>query len=279
MLKVAITHDVDRTQKTYQFITHSLKALSDLDFSKFANQVKSIFLPDKYWGFDELINIESGFNIKSTFFFLNESLSFDLFSPSNWELSLGRYNINDSKITDIIIFLDKHGWEIGLHGSFNSYKDRKLLLREKEILENILGHEIIGTRQHYLNLTDSTWNIQSSIGLKYDTSWGLNKDIGFKDNKIKPFRPFKNEFLVIPMTIMDTPFVNNKNKWENLKRIIDKIIEEDSILVINWHTNYYDESEFPNYKSDFIKIIEECKNYNATFYTLKEYYSQFQYMF
>ena len=50
MLKVAITHDVDRTQKTYQFITHSLKALSNLDFIKFATQIKSIFLPNKYWG-------------------------------------------------------------------------------------------------------------------------------------------------------------------------------------------------------------------------------------
>ena len=279
MLKVAITHDVDRTKKTYQYITHSLKALGNLDFIKLANQVKSILLPDKYWGFDEIIKIESEFNIKSTFYFLNESLSFDFFHPSNWELSLGRYNINDSKIIDIINFLDKNGWEVGLHGSFNSYKDRELLLREKKILENILGHEIVGTRQHYLNLNEITWNIQFSIGLKYDTSWGLNKDIGFKENKIKPFKPFKNEFLVVPMTIMDTPFVNSKNKWDNLKRIIDKIIKDGSILVINWHTNYYDELEFPNYKNDFIKIIEECKNYNATFYTLKEYYFKFQSMY
>lgn len=275
MLKVAITHDVDRTKKTYQYITHSLKALSNLDFIKLANQIKSFVLPNKYWGFDEIIKIESAFNIKSTFFFLNESLSFDLFSPSNWELSLGRYNINDPKIIEIINFLDKNGWEIGLHGSFNSFKDRKLLLREKEILENILKHEIVGIRQHYLNLAEDTWNIQFGTGLKYDTSWGLNKDVGFKENKIKPFKPFKNEFLVIPMTIMDTPFVNSKKKWDNLKRIIDRIIEEDSILVINWHTNYYDELEFPNYKNDFIKIIEECKNYQATFYTLKEYYSEF----
>jgi peptidoglycan/xylan/chitin deacetylase (PgdA/CDA1 family) len=272
MLKVALSHDVDRTKKTYQYLTHSLKALSKFNIKDMLTEIGTIFSQNKYWGFDEILKIENDFDVKSTFFFLNETIPFNLFSPSNWQLSLGRYNINSPEIINIIKYLDKNGWEIGLHGSYSSYEDKNLLASEKFILESITGHEILGIRQHYLNLSQNTWKFQNDIGLKYDTSWGLNNDIGFKENRIKPFHPFNNEFLVIPMSIMDIAFVDAKNKWEKFKTIIDKTISENSILVINWHTNYFNEIEFPNYKSDYIKIIEECKKYNSKFYTLRDYY-------
>jgi peptidoglycan/xylan/chitin deacetylase (PgdA/CDA1 family) len=272
MLKVALSHDVDRTKKTYQYLTHSLKAVSKFNIKDMLTEIGTIFTPNKYWGFDEILKIENDFNVKSTFFFLNETIPFNLFNPSNWQLSLGRYKINSPEIINIIKYLDKNGWEIGLHGSYSSYEDKKLLAWEKTILESITEHEILGIRQHYLNLSQNTWKFQNEIGLKYDSSWGLNKDIGFKENRIKPFKPFDNEFLVIPMSIMDVTFVNVKNKWEKFKTIVDKTVKENSILVINWHTNYFNEIEFPNYKADYIKIIEECKKYNSKFYTLIDYY-------
>lgn len=46
----------------------------------------------------------------------------------------------------------------------------------------------------------------------------------------------------------------------------------DSLLVINWHTNNYNEDEYPNFKKDYLRIIEECNKMNAQFYTVKEYY-------
>jgi peptidoglycan/xylan/chitin deacetylase (PgdA/CDA1 family) len=272
MLKVALSHDVDRTKKTYQYLTHSLKALSKFNIKDVLTEIGTIFTPNKYWGFDEILKIENDFDVKSTFFFLNETIPFNLFSPSNWQLSLGRYKINSSEIINIIKYLDKNGWEIGLHGSYSSHENKNLLASEKSILESITGHEILGIRQHYLNLSQNTWKFQNDIGLKYDTSWGLNNDIGFRENRFKPFHPFNNEFLVIPMSIMDIAFVDAKNKWEKFKTIIDTTISENSILVINWHTNYFNEIEFPNYKTDYIKIIEECKKYNSRFYTLKDYY-------
>jgi peptidoglycan/xylan/chitin deacetylase (PgdA/CDA1 family) len=272
MLKIALSHDVDRIKKTYQYLTRSLKAISEFNIKGILTELNTIFTPNMYWGFDKIIKIENEFDVKSTFFFLNETIPFNLFSPSNWKLSLGRYNISNPKIIDIIKYLDGNGWEIGLHGSYSSHKDKKLLAWEKSKLESITGHEILGIRQHYLNLSQNTWKYQNEIGLKYDSSWGLNNDIGFKENKIKPFRPFDNNFLVIPMSVMDIAFVDTNNKWEKLKKIIEKTVMENSILVINWHTNYFNEKEFPNYETDYIKIIEECKKYNSKFYTLRDYY-------
>jgi peptidoglycan/xylan/chitin deacetylase (PgdA/CDA1 family) len=272
MIKVALTHDVDRTRKTYQYFTHPLKKLIKLDLNGLLSQIKSYSSTNNYWGFNEIIKIETKYKIKSTFFFLNETLPFNLFKLSNWKLSLGRYDITHPEILKIIKYLDNNGWEIGLHGSFYSYNNKRLLEKEKEVLENIVGHKIIGIRQHFLNLSKNTWDYQNELGFKYDTSWGYSKQIGYKENNIKYFKPLNNEFLVFPLVIMDIAFVNSKNKWDKFNRLMDITDENDSLLVINWHTNHFNENEFPGFLSTYESVIQKCNNKKAEFKTLGEWY-------
>jgi hypothetical protein len=152
MLKVALTHDVDRTDKTYQCITHGLKSLKKGDIPSVKYHLLSWRHRRKvYWNFEDIISLENQYGAKSTFFFLIESMPFQLFKPSRWKLSLGRYNIQEHRIASIIRYLDKNGWDVNLHGSFESYHNPALLEGEKKLLENILGHKILGVRQHYLN--------------------------------------------------------------------------------------------------------------------------------
>ena len=272
MLKVALTHDIDRVKKTYQYFTYFVNNIIKIDIKSAFYQIQSLLIKDNFWGFDDIIEIEKDFKVKSTFFFLNESIPFNLFSINNWKLSLGRYDIYDEKVVDIIKWLDINGWEIGVHGSYNSYKDINLLQKEKHILEEIIGHEIIGVRQHYLNLYEETWCIQNKIGFKFDSSFGFTDNIGFKDNKFTPFAPLNNDFIEFPQIIMDTPFVNCNNRWKILDEIIENTIENDGLLVINWHNNSFNEREYKNLKTFYIKIIEKCMQKNAVFYKLSDYY-------
>ena len=131
MLKVALSHDVDRVKKSYQYFTSSLKKSIRFDITGLQYELKSFFGREPYWNFDKIINIEEKYSVKSTFFFLDESIEFKLFNIKNWKLSLGRYSIENPEIISIIKQLDKNGWEIGLHGSYNSYKDFGLLKSEK----------------------------------------------------------------------------------------------------------------------------------------------------
>ena len=195
-----------------------------------------------------------------------------LFRSKSFILSSGRYNILDAKIVNIIQWLDENGWEIGVHGSYNSFKDIKLLAKEKKILENIVKHDIIGIRQHYLNLNSKTWEIQYRTGFKFDSSLGSNENIGFVDNRISPFQPLNNEFTVFPQVIMDFCYINTINVNNELDKIFDICEKNNAILVINFHNNVFNEMEFPGYKKAFIDIIEKCKARNANFKTLKEFY-------
>ncbi len=274
---VALTHDVDRTRKTYQYISQFFKSLKRKDIYKMKYCIQFFFSQNKsYWNFNEIIRIEESYGVKSTFFFLNESIKFNPLRISNWKLSLGRYKINDPEIVTMIKFLDQNGWEIGVHGSFNSYKNKRLLENEKNILEKIVGHKIIGTRQHYLNLNDNTWQLHKELGFLYDSTWGFTRNIGFKDNKIQPFFPFNDKFVVFPLTIMDVCFMSfpKKERWEKFMKIIEQIEKNNGILVLNWHQRVFNENEFPDFRKEYIKIIEYLLKNNAMFYTLGDFYKE-----
>lgn len=275
MLRVALTHDIDRTKKTYQHVTKTLRALLKLDLKKLKNQMYSIIKRDNYWTFDEILKIEESYKVKSTYFFLNESIPFKLFHLKTYKLALGRYKILDKKIVDLIKSLDSKGFEIGVHGSYNSYKNEELLAIEKKTLENIVGHEVIGIRQHYLNLDENTWRRQKDVGFKYDSSVGFcgsEAKIGFVDGNISPFKPFNDDFTVIPLVLMDANFMLIENRWDEFSKLLDFCKVNKTYLVINFHNHVYNELEFPGYKSAYRKVIEECLRNNAAFLTMKEIY-------
>lgn len=274
MIKVCLSHDIDRTQKTYQYVTKSISSILKGNFRGVTNQVLSFMKPDQFWTFQDFIDIEQKFKIRSTVFFLNESIKLNLFKPNSYKLALGRYKIDEKRIIKIIKWLDINGWEIGVHGSYNSFKNKELLSKEKHTLETIVGHPIIGIRQHYLNLNENTWKYQKEAGFKYDSSWGFTSSIGFKDDKYLPFHPFNDNFVVFPLVIGDTSFMATKNKWTEFDKIIDICETKGAVLVINFHQHVYNKYDFPDFKEAYINLIKILKNKNAHFLTLSELFEK-----
>ena len=74
------------------------------------------------------MDIERKHKVRSTFFFLNQNAQLRYLKPHQWKLSIGQYRLEDKKIRNIILDLDKEGWEIGVHGSYNSYFNKNLFL-------------------------------------------------------------------------------------------------------------------------------------------------------
>jgi len=269
---VCLTHDVDRVHKSYQYFTHFLKSLKKGDFHAAFYQITSIAKKlsgdNPYWNFDRIMEIEKELGVKSTFFFLNEQKKACIFSPKEWKLYLGRYDIKDAKIVNIIKRLDAEGWEIGVHGSYNSYRNLEMLREEKETLEEILGKRVHGISQHYCNLEiPSTWEYHEKLGFSYDASLGFVTDIGFRWGTCHPFHPFNPEngrissLWELPIIIMDNACAYKS--WQDMMEIIKTVERYNGLLLLRWHQSTFNECEFPELSKVYERIIKLCKGKNA----------------
>ena len=148
---LCLTHDVDRPYKTFHSVVYALR---DRD----PEHLRSL-LPgtNTFWTFERLMTLESELGVRSAFYFLNEDRLFrdrpprEWLTKDGWRLFGGRYDLDDQRIVDLIAELDAGGWEVGLHGSYESPTDRQRLAAEKRTIERLVGHPIQGGRQHYLN--------------------------------------------------------------------------------------------------------------------------------
>jgi hypothetical protein len=272
---VNLTHDIDFVKKTYQYFTHDLAKFRITNlFDFFSRQ-------DPFWTFETIMEIEANANCRSTFFFLEESLPWRPLPVKNWNLTLGKYRFSSPRIREIIKKLDRGGWEIALHGSYNSYKNKELLSEEKNKLEAVLGKEVQGIRQHFLNLEiPLTWQIHKELGFKYDSSLGRRHEVGFIDDHYTPFRNPETGMVIIPLTLMDTYLAYKLNgdlygAWKRILKVINEAEENKAVLTVLWHNNFFNEREHPGFSNLYKKLIWECKNRGAKFYTSHEIYELF----
>jgi hypothetical protein len=99
------------------------------------------------------------------------------------------------------------GFEICLHGSYRAGRTPGQLAEEKMELQNILGTNISGHRQHYLNFHPATFFPElERAGLKYDMSVGYNDMSGPRAGTLYPFRPYDME-RATPFSLWEIPFI------------------------------------------------------------------------
>ena len=276
---VFLSHDVDHTEKQwFHYFYYLLKQKRWFHLFAFFSAI------NPYWCFDEIMALERRLNVKSTFFFLNESIKANILQPKTWNLAVGRYRFTDEKVRDIMRKIYNGGWEIGLHGSYNSFTDVNLVKKEKKSLEKALGHRVFGIRQHHLNLKDpETWQHQREAGFIYDSSFGFKNKVGFKKQRYQPFFPFDDNFMVIPLALMDGNVldchyvVNETNEakiWRRCLKIINEAQKKKAVLSVLWHSRFFAENDFPGCAQLYEKIILECQKRKATFLTGKEIWKQ-----
>jgi len=261
-----LTHDIDRVHKTYQAVYY---AVTRRDVGSLVD-----LLPWRhpYWQFKTIMDIEDAAGVRSSFNFLNERSLVEMpptswVDPQSWRLYAGRYDIQDHAIRDVIRDLDTGGWEIGLHGSYTSYDDPERLRMEKTTLESIVGHQVVGGRQHYLNLSEpETWRHQSATGLRYDSSLGSSTTYGF-DGRYAPFRPFDDEFVVFPLTLMEKalPSVETdpERAWEAAEQLLRKARDNGAVMTVLWHLCYFHDTDHPNYRALYRRLIDRALELGA----------------
>jgi peptidoglycan/xylan/chitin deacetylase (PgdA/CDA1 family) len=265
-----LTHDVDRVYKTYQYLPSILNSVINIKPSTLFYNLKNMLLKrgkyNPYWAFDILFDLENNLGVKSTYFFLNEKGTLNPFSLQSWILYRGIYDIESSPIIEVITKLRNNGFEIGVHGSYNSYNNFDLLLTEKKILESITNSEVKGIRQHYLNYDLSiTPKIHNQCGFLYDSSIGFKPNIGIGFRRGTSF-PFKialsdsndSSLVEIPLLVMDGALDRISN-FNDCVKLIDQVEKYHGVLTILWHTHRFNNREYPKMTELYTNIINESR--------------------
>lgn len=278
---VCLTHDVDALYISKQVaVKKTLSSLKRYKFKKALDTFKVVFsrINKKWnplWNFEEIIELEKKYNVKSTFYFLADSRN--KFN-SNYSIESLKAELNS---------ISKNGWEIGLHGSYDAYDNLDQIRKEKEKLEQILGKEIISYRNHYLRFkTPGTWELFAKAGFKYDTTFGYADMVGFRNGTCHPFKPFnlntnkEINILEIPLTIMDgTLFdymkLSIEGAWEITKLLIDRVEKYNGIITILWHNTSFDNIFRQGLKGFYEKILEYCYKKNAWMTNGKEIWEHY----
>ncbi|WP_394355002.1 polysaccharide deacetylase family protein [Halorarum halophilum] len=264
-----LTHDLDRPYKTYQSLYYALTEPARRRYHL------STALPGRnpYWQFGTMMDLEDDLGVRSAVYVLREQRLFrdrpprEWLSMEGWQLFAGRYSLDDPDVLEALSRLDEGGWELGLHGSYESPTDRERLREEKAAVEAAVGHEVLGGRQHYLNLSrPETWEHHRDIGLSYDASLGSSDEYGFQHG-YGIQRPFDDGFVVFPLTIMEQalpdPADDFDRAWEACEELLAEARDNGAVMTVLWHPRHFSEGDFPGHRRLYRRLIEHALDLGA----------------
>ena len=164
------------------------------------------------WHLQKWVELVSSYGFRSTWFVFpdgpepaaNEDCSYRWFDLVSWEPG------NWIPFLEGLDRLVDNGFEVGLHGSYYSASNSHLLISQKQQLEEALGTSVRSTRQHYLRYDPiQTPGIQAESGFEFDSTMGMNREIGFRTGTSFPhfqWDPTKKRIssvLEFPLAIQD----------------------------------------------------------------------------
>jgi len=222
---------------------------------------------DHFCNIQKIAKIERMFNAHSSFFFLVSS------TQKN-----GNYSISDTKLKEVMRYLDEEGFEIGLHGSYYSGNNEDSLSIEKDNLEAFFGKKIYGVRQHFLRMKiPETWIYQSRAGFIYDTTYSFAQIAGFRASCCLPYHPFNFKenrslpILEIPLILHDITLfsymgLTPKQALDHCKKLAREVYDLNGILTLLWHIRF-DDATYPYWNKVYEKIIEYCSFFDPWYAT------------
>lgn len=154
-------------------------------------------------------------------------------------------------VAEVARTLDREGFEVGLHGSYNSAFARERLSSEKQALEQATGLPVTSVRQHFLHWdARATPRIHSHAGISADSTLGFNRNIGFRAGTSLPFRWFdvqadtSLDLVELPMLAGDVALfrfdaleLGLQLAEETLFALIDRIAEVGGVATLVFHPN------------------------------------------
>jgi peptidoglycan/xylan/chitin deacetylase (PgdA/CDA1 family) len=215
--------------------------------------------PDPYWNFEKVMEIEKRAGYRSTFFFVPEAGSPDRDPP---------YELDTPRLRDLLGRLREEGWEVGVHGNYNSYLDAESLRAQREKLERVSGGSVRGVRQHYLRLqVPGSFRAQMDAGFAYDGTVGYRGHLGFRAGAAFPYHPFDPDsgerlsLLELPLTVMDGPLfwqleLSAPEAAARTLSLLRTVRSAGGLAVLLWHQRAWHEGRYPGWGRVYSEVVD-----------------------
>lgn len=216
-----LTHDVDAVRKTgsirlKQTAFHALNAARlvargkmGLAAARAAKAAKFAVSRSDYSCIPQMCDMEERYGVRSAFHFFARPADVQG-TPKRW-LFDPSYDVRQPAIRRQIAQLFHGGWKIGLHQSFESWRDSEAIAHQRRQLEESVDAPIVSCRQHWLRFSwADTWAAQQEAGLSEDATLGFNDRAGFRNGAALAFHPWDPlaeaplQLMAVPMILMDS---------------------------------------------------------------------------
>jgi flavodoxin len=166
-----------------------------------------------------------------------------------------KYDLYDSyykkAFKGLVLKVQKAGYEIGLHPSFETADNLRMLMKEKKTIERESSKRVKHSRQHFLHFfPNKTSELIQKAGFKTDSSLGFTKRIGFRtgtgfEHHLYDFINEKAfDFQELPLVLMDSSLIHQTagNMEEFRKQLISfmQMNNKGTQITLNFHNSTFD---------------------------------------
>lgn len=184
------------------------------------------------------------------------------------------YDPAHGKVQRVVEFLQKCGFELGIHPGYETFGNWPRLASEVEHLRRALRLHSPGGRQHYLRWSPGTWLDWEACGLSYDSSLGFADRFGFRAGTAFPYRPWswrdnrELNLIEVPLILMDcTPVKYMKlSRPEGLARIqtlIRRTERTGGVFTLLWHNTPLLDPDYDGWYERILDLVADVPPFHV----------------
>jgi len=175
------------------------------------------------------------------------------------------YNAPAQAVGDTLKGLVARGWDVGLHGSFDSFASAADLAAERGDVAALAGTDVVACRQHFLRFhRPNTWRSQLEAGLTCDATLGYHDTDGYRAGFSFPFHPFDGEelpLLELPLVVMDGALHERQGMdadaaWERVRSYLERTEADGALCSLLWHNHYFCGLDAPGYGAVYERALD-----------------------
>lgn len=217
---------------------------------------------DPNWNFEWYMDTCEQFGHKAAFYFIA--------TPGKTALDCA-YSLDEPRMQALLRQIHQRGHEIGMHGSYNTYRNGDRILQERHLLQQAceragINTLIRGNRQHFLRWDiEETPDYLDAAVFEYDTTGSFADSAGFRYGTSKEFSMWswqKHSALNIkqrPLIVMECSIISylglgyTSETLELMLELKQRSLKYGGDFRLLWHNSHF---SLPQDKDFFVALIQ-----------------------